>query len=94
MEGHIELTDNEVAESLHLLETVIRYWDALKGTSPDGLREAFLRRPGKLNPSDDGGWVLQMEKQTPDILLQQLPWGIGMVQLPWMPTLLRVEWAE
>lgn len=91
-EGHIELTDNETDEAVNLLNTVIRYWDALKGTSPDGLRESFLRRPGKLVSSVDGGWELHVEKQTHDILLRHLPWGIGMIQLPWMPVLLHVEW--
>lgn len=94
VDAHIRLTDAEREEAINLLQTVIRYWEALKETSPDGLRAAFLCRPGKLIPSSDGGWMLQMEKQTHDILLQQLPWGIGMVQLPWMPALLRVEWAE
>jgi hypothetical protein len=92
IEGHIQLSDNEIAESNHLLDTVIRYWDALKGTSRDGLREAFLRRAGKLTYSDSIGWTLHLEKKTLDILLQQLPWGVSIIQLPWMPALLHVEW--
>jgi hypothetical protein len=92
VEAQIELTDNEQAEAINLLQTVVRYWDALRDTSPEGLREAFLRRPGKLVVSGEGGWQLFLETRTHDILLQQLPWGIGMIQLPWMPALLRVEW--
>jgi hypothetical protein len=92
VEAQIELTDNEQAEAINLLQTVVRYWDALRDTSPEGLREAFLRRPGKLVVSGDGGWQLFLETRTHDILLQQLPWGYGMIQLPWMPAMLRVEW--
>lgn len=93
VEAQIELTDNEQAEAINLLQTVVRYWDALRDTSPEGLRETFLRRPGKLVVSGDGGWQLFLETRTHDILLQQLPWGYGMIQLPWMPAMLRVEWG-
>lgn len=87
------LTEAEKAEALNLLETVVRYWDALRDTSPDGLRGAFLRRLGKVSAVQDGEWLLQLETQTHDILLDQLPWGIGMIQLPWMKNMLRVEWG-
>lgn len=86
------LTAEEKAEALNLLQTVVRYWDVLKDTSPDGLRGAYLHRPGKLSATQDGAWLLQVEPQPQDILLDQLPWGIGMVQLPWMKNMLRVEW--
>ena len=88
------LTENELAEADNLLQTVVRYWDALKNTSTDGLREAFLRRAAKLSRRPDGEWLLHMERKAIDILLDQLPWGIGMIQLPWMPQMLHVEWAD
>jgi hypothetical protein len=88
----IGITPAEQDEASALLEAVIRHWSALRNTSPDGLRGNFLNRLGKLSPHPDGGWLLQVETQTHDILLDQLPWGIGMIKLPWMPHLLRVEW--
>jgi hypothetical protein len=84
------LADTEKTEGLEMLQTVVRYWGRLGTTSPDGLREGFLRRPGKL--AYPGPWRLQMEQSTLDILLQGLPWGIGVVKLPWMPEMLYVEW--
>ena len=86
------LSEAERAEAENLLKAVICNWPALKNTSPDGLREGFLLREGKLtrNPFD---WLLQVEQKTLDILLGRLPWGLSLIKLPWMPEMLRVEWA-
>jgi hypothetical protein len=40
----------------------------------------------------DGDWLLQVEAKTVDILLNQLPWGISMIKLPWMQRMLWIEW--
>jgi len=85
------LLQEDDEEVTALLSAVIHHWDALKNTSPDGLREAFLKRSGKLSFSS-GEWWLQIESKGYDILLDQLPWGISMIRLPWMPEMLRVEW--
>ncbi len=85
------LRPEEDEEVTALLSAVIRHWDALKNTSPDGLREAFLKRPGKLSFSS-GEWWLQIESNSFDILLDRLPWGFSMIRLPWMPSMLHVEW--
>jgi hypothetical protein len=92
VEADLELPEAALAEGEHLLETVIGYWEALKNTSPDGLREGFLQREGKLTRTENG-WKLQVERQSIDILLGQLPWGVSMVKLPWMSNLLVVEWT-
>lgn len=93
VESQMELTIAEQEEAAVLLEAVIRHWQVLRNTSPDGLRSAFLLRPGKVWLGDDGDWFLQIESRTLDILLDQLPWGLSMIQLPWMRTMLRVEWT-
>jgi hypothetical protein len=64
----------------------------LRNTSPDGLRGTFLIRSGKLCLRDGGDWSLQVESNSFDILLDQLPWGISMIKLPWMEKMLWVEW--
>jgi hypothetical protein len=89
----VGLTGAELEEADALLGSVIRHWDALRSTSPDGLRGAFLLRPGILSLRDDGDWLLQVEPDASDILLNRLPWGCSMIQLPWMRRMLRVEWA-
>lgn len=87
----VEITTTEKAEAEKLLEAVITHWGALGETSPDGLREGFLQRPGKLSKTSMG-WCLQVEGKTLDILLNQLPWTLSLVKLPWMKEMLRVEW--
>ncbi len=87
-----DISENELAESVALLTSVILHWSALKNTSPDALRGTFLSRPGKLFLSDSDNWILQVETSSFDILLGQLPWSISMIRLPWMNKLLTVEW--
>ena len=88
----LPLPPDALTEAEHLLNTVIGYWQALKNTTPNGLREGFLQREGKLLPRDSG-WKLWVEQQTIDILLGRLPWGLSMITLPWMDGILTVEWA-
>lgn len=82
------LWDAEVAA---LLAAVIKQWSALKNTSIDGLRSSFLQREGILREQGQG-WTLQVERKAHDILLEQLPWGLGMIQLSWMRQPLQIEW--
>lgn len=91
---NIALTTEELAEAEALLNAVIKHWSVLKSTGIDGLRHTFLLRPGKISLRDDGDWQLQVEHQSFDILLDQLPWGISMVKLPWMSRMLWVDWQH
>jgi len=79
-------------ECENLLTDVITHWKVLKNTSIDGLREAFLQRNGKLSRVDNG-WLLQVKQKAMDVLLSNLPWGIGLIKLPWMDEMLYVEWT-
>jgi hypothetical protein len=75
-----------------LLKAVVQHWGVLGNTSPDGLREGFLRREGLLNTREQG-WRLSIEKKAQDVLLGKLPWGISLIQLPWMEgQRIYVEW--
>lgn len=87
------LSAPEKEEAVALLEAVIGHWEALRNSSPDELRGVFLLRPGKLSRRDDGDWLLQVESQACDILLDKLPWGYSAIKLPWMERMLWVEWG-
>ncbi|TNE57315.1 MAG: hypothetical protein EP344_11350 [Bacteroidetes bacterium] len=87
------LTDKEKEEVTGLLQAVIKHWGALGNSVPDALRGTFLVRPGKLSRRGDE-WLLQVEAQTLDILLDQLPWSISAIQTPWMSSMLWVEWGN
>jgi len=87
----IDLTEQEQHESFELLQSVIGHWSALKGTSVPGFQQSFLQREGRLKEQDHG-WHLMIPRTGFDVLLDRLPWGIGIVRLPWMATPLTVEW--
>jgi hypothetical protein len=55
------------------------------------LRETFLQRPGKLEWHSDKV-TLTVETKTVDILLDQRPWSIALIKLPWMALPLYVTW--
>lgn len=87
----VPLTEKMQEESTKLLQSVITHWNKLGNTTPAGLRGSFLYRAGKLTKKDNG-WKLIVEKKAQDILLDFLPWGIGVVRLPWMEVPVFVEW--
>jgi Contractile injection system tape measure protein len=86
------INDEIKRESEELLKEVIKHWVVLKSTGINVFRESFLQRTGKLTKADKG-WLLQVEQKGIDILLGKLPWGIGMIKLPWMKEILFVEWT-
>jgi hypothetical protein len=87
----ISLTEQEKSVSAELLTAVISRWDKLKNTSVAGLQASFLQRDGALY-FEDNAWRLKVEHRGYDILLQTLPWSIGMIKTNWMSNALYVEW--
>lgn len=87
----MQLTRREEEEADNLLRAVIGHWKALGRTSPDGLRQGFLQREGRLE-KQASGWKLFVNRKTEDILVDRMPWGIGMIKLSWMEEVLKVEW--
>ena len=88
-EGLLMDTDRQEADAL--LAGVIEHWTALKQTSVSGLRLSFLQRPGLLRAEADG-WRLHIEREAFDVLLDFLPWGIGVIKLPWMTDAIHTAW--
>ena len=74
-----------------MLQAMITHWQALGGTSVQGLRETFLQREGRLQ-RDDGAWRLRVAPRAFDMLLDRLPWGYSTLKLPWMNEVLHVDW--
>jgi hypothetical protein len=87
----IEISDIEKEEVETLLQSVVKHWEALKGTSVEGLRQTFLIKDGILR-QDENGWELLVERTTVDVLIDKLPWGISVIKLPWHDTMIHVEW--
>ncbi len=87
----IGLNAHQRKEGEGLLEAVIANWATLKKTSPSGLRKTFLNRSGFLR-RDDQGWRLKIERETMDVLIDRIPWGISTIRLSWQPKMIFVEW--
>jgi hypothetical protein len=79
----------EACESL--LVAIVEHAPILRNMSADGLRGNFLLRQGALS-TRDGAWLLRVERETYDVVLDRFPWNWEWVKLPWMDLPLRVEW--
>ena len=90
---NIELTQPEKDATGQLLRSVLSYWEKLKNTSPEGLKEAFLHRKGKLEEFENK-WVLTVEHRSYDILLESLPWSFKLIKFPFIQKIIIVEWYQ
>jgi len=88
---HIILSEFIKEQSEELLQAILENWSILKNSSPDLLRSEFLQRPGLLSFKEDNPKIT-IERKTHDILLDKLPWGIGLCKLPWIEKLIFTDW--
>jgi hypothetical protein len=86
-----EPTAEETEQCDELFKSVLGYWEALKSTSVEALRNTYVVRNGKLVDKNEY-FLLQVEYKAFDVMLQFLPWSIGVIYLPWMKKRLMVEW--
>lgn len=91
---NIEMSDKEIDIAESLLIACIKQWDALKNTTPDGLRNSFLIRDGFLTVDSEKNWTVKVEGKAWDILLTKLNWGLSMVKLSWMKGFIYIEWKK
>lgn len=89
----VPLNAKEEKEALSLLELVIARWEVLKKMPYSSFQSLFLQRKCLISLTEMGVMVT-VEKQTLDILMQKMPWGLGLIQLPWLDkdTCISVEW--
>mgnify|MGYP001552398661 CR=1 FL=1 len=85
------ISDDKYEECDRLCTKLITNWPAVKNMSIPVLREMFFKREGVL-VKQGAFWLLKIENKTHDILLDQLPWSINVIKLPWMKIPLMVEW--
>lgn len=89
----LKITQKEKEKCNSLLNAVKEYWKPMEKSSVEALRETFLQRDGKLDQSNPNAIELWVEEKGYDILLAQLPWGIGTIKTPWMDFYLISNWA-
>jgi hypothetical protein len=86
-----DITPAEIEECDDLVKAAIGQATILREMSVEGFRASFLLRRGKL-ATRDGNWWLCVERETHDVVLDRFPWSIQFVHLPWMKTMMQVEW--
>lgn len=95
LDAPCEIDDPLLAEEIdgceQLLMAVIDQVPILNKMSVAGFRTSFLLRDGMLDIRD-GAWLLRVERETHDLVLDRFPWGFQWVKLPWMDAPLQVEW--
>lgn len=91
IQRHIQLSDTIKQQAEELLESVIENWGILNNASTDLLRHEFLQREGKLSFTEDNPKVV-IERRTQDILVDRIPWGIGICRLPWLDHMVFTNW--
>lgn len=85
------IADPEIEACDEVLTAVIQHAPILRDMSIAGFRSTFLRRDGQLS-TRDGAWLLRVQRETHDIVLDRFPWSARVVKLPWMDTMVVVEW--
>jgi Contractile injection system tape measure protein len=88
----LKLTNDEIEKCQSLLLAVIEHWKILGDTSITGLRETFLQRKGKITVGANKKLELWVKQTAIDVLMDRLPWGIKMIQTPWMKDFLECYW--
>ncbi|SEG60967.1 hypothetical protein SAMN05421847_2941 [Halpernia humi] len=88
----LKITKTEKESCNNLLEAVLEHWTAMSKSSTVALQQTFLQRKAKLEETQDRQFEMWVEEKGFDILLNQLPWGIGMIKTPWMEEFLFCNW--
>ncbi len=91
VERDVILTAQEKEEAEVLLRAVIGNWQKMKTLTVPAFRESFLKRGGRITESE-ANWTLRVDQAAYDMLLDTLPWTIGMIKLRYMEKVLYAEW--
>jgi hypothetical protein len=89
--GVHEISSEEKEEVESMLQALCRNWPSLSTTSTAGLQQSFLRRFGFVESTSDY-WTIHVESSAIDILMDDLPWGVSTIILPWCEDVIWVDW--
>ncbi len=91
--NRLPLTDEEKQTADGMLAGVKANWPQMSGTSVAGFRRSFVERNGRLKKIDDR-WVVVVEENAYDVLLDSVPWGFRQLRLPWINDFVQVVWRN
>lgn len=87
----VNLTAAEKTEAGLFLDDIAEQWPTLQGSSGEAMRNTFMRRNGIIEKKENA-WLLRVERNPMDIMLDTLPWSLSIIKMPWMQQALYVEW--
>ncbi len=73
------------------VQHAINSWPLLSRTTVAAFRNMFLKHEGRLC-AGSGGWDVQIERDSFDVLIDKLPWPISIIRYPWSEKTLFVTW--
>ncbi|KAA1248049.1 contractile injection system tape measure protein [Aquimarina sp. RZ0] len=76
-----------------LLKAVLKHWIVLEKSGIDTLRSMFLVREGTIVLKEKSIRI-EATHLAQDILLKKLPWGLGMIVLPWSKRIFQITWKS
>jgi len=76
---------------LSMWDALMNHWTAIKNISLPGLLETFVIREGRLETVEEKRH-LQVQRKTIDVVVDQLPWAISVVNYNWMEKPLFNTW--
>lgn len=88
---NITLSEEVKNHANEMLRAVLDNWEVMKNSSVALLQNEYLQRPGKIIFTGDNPKIL-VERKTQDILLDKIPWNIGIVKLAWKNKIIFVDW--
>lgn len=90
--GLDDMTEQERQTADMIIKAATGNWTAMKNTSVDNFRVTFLQRGGRITETSEA-FVLRVNSSPLDLLLQTMPWAMGILRYSWMPKMVTVEWA-
>ncbi|CAH9054022.1 hypothetical protein PSECIP111951_00942 [Pseudoalteromonas holothuriae] len=92
VDQRIELDEPTMMAIDYMLQALVSRWQILKGMPVDEFVRMFITREGTVEQTESGCHI-NVVSMPQDVLMSKLPWGLGMVQLPWLDqALLHIEW--
>ena len=92
LNGRCNFSGKEKQAVQDIIDSLREHWSILRNTSQEGLVVSFIERPGVIEKTRKD-YLLRVEKNTIDILLESLPFGIQTIKLPWNEYIIHTEWA-
>ena len=89
----LPLTEVEMQTADGMIAGVKANWPKMDGTSVAGFRRSFILRGGRL-VRHEGRWLLTVDENAYDVLLDTVPWAFRQIRLPWIKGYIQVVWHD